>query len=146
MPFLIAVNGQRALAHAAEQADTLGLFGLGRTLADGHRHEARWQADRLDRTIAFIREHQGERELEFNALVQRVAITDNRQLAAEEFVAQVEGLSVEDALSTPYLALGTHTQIAEHLQRCRDRWGITYYTVRDLDGFAPVIELLSAAE
>ena len=146
LPFLVAVNGRNALAHAAKHADIIGLSGLGRTLSDGHRHEARWQPEKLDATVAHIREHAEQRDVELNALVQRVVITDDRRQAAEELAANVDGLTPEDALQTPFLALGTHQQIAEHLEGCRDRWGISYFTVRDLDGFAPVIHSLSAAE
>jgi probable F420-dependent oxidoreductase len=144
LPFLVAVNGRRALAHAAQHADIVGLFGLGRTLPDGQRHEVRWETDRLDKTIAYIRAQAGERvsQLEFNALVQRVVVTDNRRAAAEELSQTIDGLSVEDALNTPFVALGTHAQIAEHLNMCRERWGISYFTVRELSGLAPVIERL----
>jgi hypothetical protein len=78
--------------------------------------------------------------VELNALVQRVVITEDRHAAAQEIASNVEGLELKDALETPYLALGTHQQIADHLERCRERWGITYFTVRDLEGFAPVIK------
>ncbi len=78
--------------------------------------------------------------MELNALVQAVTVTDDRAGAAEELCQRIDGLSVEDALDTPFLALGTHEQIAEHLRMCRERWGISYFTVRDLTGFAPVIE------
>jgi probable F420-dependent oxidoreductase len=141
VPFLVAVNGREALAHAARHADTIGLTMLGRTLPDGHRHEARWQAERLDRTVAYIRQHAAERGdyLELNALVQRVVVTSDRQSAAHEVAEGVEGLSVEDALSTPFLAIGTHDEIAEHLLQCRQRWGISYFSVREVDSFAPVI-------
>ena len=42
-------------------------------------------------------------------------------------------MTVEDILATPYLCIGTHEEMAEHLLRCRDRWGITYYSVRSLE-------------
>jgi probable F420-dependent oxidoreductase len=148
VPILVAVNGRRALAHAARHADGIGLAMLGRTLEDGQRHEVRWQTDRLDRTVAFIRDQAGERsaELELNALVQAVVVTDDRLGAAQELTKQVVGLTVEDALATPFLALGTHDEIAEHLQACCRRWGISYYTVRELEAFAPVIERLKRAD
>jgi probable F420-dependent oxidoreductase len=144
VPILVAVNGRRALAHAARHADIIGLAMLGRTLEDGQRHEVRWQADRLDQTVAFIRDQAGERsaEMELNALVQVVAVTNDRLGAAQELTKQVVGLSVEDALATPFLALGTYEDIAKHLLACRRRWGISYYTVRELEAFAPVIERL----
>jgi hypothetical protein len=47
-----------------------------------------------------------------------------------------------DAAVTPFLAIGSAEEIAEHLISCRERWGISYFTVRDLEGFAPVIALL----
>jgi probable F420-dependent oxidoreductase len=148
VPFLIGVNGRFALAHAARHADIIGLTMLGRTLEDGQRHQVRWEADRLDRTIAYIREQAAEQwnQLELNALVQRVIITSDRHSAAQELVQQVSGLSPDDALTTPFLAIGTHEEIADHLLNCRERWGISYYSVRDLEAFAPVIGELRRRE
>jgi probable F420-dependent oxidoreductase len=144
VPMLVAVNGRRALAHAARQADIIGLAMLGRTLEDGQRHEVRWAPERLDRTVAFIRDQAGARfaDLELNALVQRVIVTEDRIGAARELCEQVTGLRPEDALATPFLALGTHDEIARHLLACRERWGISYFSVRELESFAPVIERL----
>ncbi|MBV9595670.1 MAG: TIGR03621 family F420-dependent LLM class oxidoreductase [Chloroflexi bacterium] len=144
VPIMVAVNGRRALAHAATHADIVGLFGLGRTLADGLRHEVRWEGDRLDRTAAYIWDQAGQRadRLELNALVQRTIVTSDRSAAVEEVVSQIEGLRIEDALATPFLAIGSPAEIAEHLNKCRERWGISYFTVRELTAFAPVIAIL----
>jgi len=148
VPFLVGVNGRDALAHAARHADTIGLTMLGRTLNDGQRHEVRWQSDRLDRTIDYIREQAGQRwrDLELNALVQRVVVTHDREGAARALVQRVEGLRVEDALDTPFLAIGTHDEITAHLLQCRERWGISYFSVRELEAFAPVIDRLRKAD
>jgi hypothetical protein len=81
-------------------------------------------------------------QVELNVLVQAVVVTHDRREAAERVVSRVPGLSVDDALSTPFLAIGTHDEIADHLVACRDRWGISYFSVRDIGGFAPVIERL----
>jgi hypothetical protein len=73
--------------------------------------------------------------------VQQVIVTpDRRQRAAQ--VARRTAMTVEDILATPYLCIGTHDEIAEHLIRCRERWGISYYSVRSVEEFGPVIELL----
>lgn len=148
VPLLIAANGPAALSHAARHADIIGLTMLGRTLEDGQRHEVRWQADRLDRTVDHIREQAGERwpRLELNALVQRVVVTNDRQGAIRALLQQVGSLSFDDAMSTPFLAIGTHDEIADHLARCRERWGITYVSVRDLEAFAPVVQRLKAMD
>jgi hypothetical protein len=65
---------------------------------------------------------------------------------AEELAAAVEGLTVDDALSAPFLALGTHDEIAAHLPTAQRRWGISYFTVRSIEDFAPVIERLRAVD
>jgi probable F420-dependent oxidoreductase len=148
IPLLVGVNGRQALAHAARHADTVGLTMLGRTLEDGQGHEVRWQPDRLDATVAHVRAHSGERwpRLELNALIQAVVVTDDRRLAAQQLAGRIPGLSVDDALATPFLALGTHDEIAAHLLVCRERWAISYFSVRDVDAFAPVIERLRRAD
>jgi probable F420-dependent oxidoreductase len=144
VPILVGINGRRALAHAARHADVIGLTMLGRTLEDGNRHEVRWQSQRLDETVAHIRREAGPRwdELELQVLVQAVVVTGDRRRAAEAIVARTPSLSMEDALVTPFLALGTHDEIAEHLRTCRERWDISYFSVRDYPAFAPVIELV----
>ncbi|MGH9133824.1 MAG: TIGR03621 family F420-dependent LLM class oxidoreductase [Ilumatobacteraceae bacterium] len=143
LPFLVGVNGREALAHAARHADTIGLMMLGRTLPDGNQHEVRWQPERLDTTIEYIVEQAAGRTLELNALVQRVIITDDREAAAAEFVAAVPSLTLADALATPFVLFGTHAEIASQIVKARERWGISYFTVRELDAFAPVIERLA---
>ena len=52
----------------------------------------------------------------------------------------------DDALTTPFLALGTHDEIAEHLLACRQRWGISNFTVRSIEDMAPVIDRLRAVD
>jgi hypothetical protein len=79
---------------------------------------------------------------ELHALVQAVVVTDDRAGVAATFVEQGYAPTVEDALATPFLAIGTHEEIAEHVERCRRRWGITYFSVRDRERFAPVVDLL----
>ena len=148
LPILVGVNGTRALAHAAQHADVIGLTMLGRTLEDGQRHEARWEPDRIDRTIAHIREAAAGRPSppELNALIQATVVTDDRAAAAAQIVRRIAGLTVADALTSPFLAIGTHDEIAEHLLACRERWGISYFSVRSIHEFAPVIERVRAHE
>lgn len=144
LPILVGVNGRTALSHAARHADAIGLTMLGRTLGDGQRHETRWEADRLDRTAAFISEETKDRStpLELHALVQAVIVTDDRQGAADDVTRREWTPTSDDALNTPFLAIGTHSEIADHLRSCRKRWGISYFSVRDIDNFAPVIQRL----
>jgi probable F420-dependent oxidoreductase len=148
LPLMVGVNGKAALAHAARFADTIGLMMLGRTLPDGQSHEVRWQADRLDATVAHIRACETGRptSVELNALVQMVEVTDDAAAVRHNLIGEVEGLTLPDAESTPFLALGTADEIADHLVRCRERWGISYFSVRSIEAFQPVIERLRAVD
>jgi probable F420-dependent oxidoreductase len=144
LPILVGVNGRAALAHAATHADTVGLTMLGRTLEDGQRHETRWEADRLDATVASIRAASvaAGRDPELQVLVQQVIVTDDRDAVAGEMVTRGVVPTTQDALATPFLAIGTHAQIAAHLHECRERWGVSYFSVRELERFAPVIAFI----
>jgi probable F420-dependent oxidoreductase len=54
IPLLVGGNGARVLRFAARRADIVGVTGLGRTLADGHRHEVDWSTAGLDRIAGII--------------------------------------------------------------------------------------------
>jgi probable F420-dependent oxidoreductase len=140
VPILVGVNGKTALTHAARHADIVAPTMLGRTLSDGQSHEARWEADRLDETVAWIRgaADSAGRRVSLHALVQAVVVTEDRNGVAED-IATRYGMAVSDVLATPFLCLGTHREISNHLLECRQRWGIEYYTVRVIDEFEPVI-------
>lgn len=144
LPILVGGNGAELLGHAGAHADIIGLQGLGRTRPDGHRHTVRWDPARLDIQIDQIRAGAGERfdDLELNALVQRVAITDDRAAALAAICDEVDGLTPDQAAAIPYLLVGTIDETVGHLRACNQRWGITYFVVRDLDAFAPIIGAL----
>src|SRR5919106_5827903 len=144
LPILVGGNGRELFAHAGAHADIIGLQGLGRTRSDGHRHTVKWDPDRLTIQIQQIRAGAGERftDLELNALVQVVEITDDRDRALAAICERVDGLYPDHAAQIPYLLVGTVEQIVDHIETCRDRWGITYYAVRELEGFAPIISAI----
>jgi alkanesulfonate monooxygenase SsuD/methylene tetrahydromethanopterin reductase-like flavin-dependent oxidoreductase (luciferase family) len=145
LPILVGGSGTALLTHAARHADIVGFTGLGRTLPDGHRHAARFQPDVLDAEVDLVRSAAGERPVELNVLVQAVQVTEDRSAAAAALAEQVEDLTVEDALATPFLALGTHDEIAQHTRSAAERWGISYFVVREAEAFAPVIDRLRRA-
>jgi probable F420-dependent oxidoreductase len=142
LPILVGGNGATLLGHAGAHADIVGLQGLGRTLADGHRHSVRWTIDHLDGQLDQIRAGAGARhdDVELNALVQVVDITDDRERSLAELARRIDGLDPAQAGELPYLLIGTVDEIAEQLLRARERWGISYYVVRDLPAFAPVVQ------
>jgi alkanesulfonate monooxygenase SsuD/methylene tetrahydromethanopterin reductase-like flavin-dependent oxidoreductase (luciferase family) len=141
LPILVGGNGERLLEHAGRHVDVVGLQGLGRTLADGHRHEVRWSVAHLERQLEQIRRGAGDRmnQVELNALVQHVEITSDRSGALDRVCAGVDGLDRAAAEVMPYLLVGSVAEIVEQLHELRRRWGISYFTVRDGDAFAPVV-------
>lgn len=144
LPILVGGNGAGLLGHAGAHADIIGLQGLGRTLEDGHRHNVKWTSAHLDAQLEQVRVGAGGRfdALEFNALVQVMEVTEEAEPVIAGLVDRVDGLSAEDATETPYALIGTVDEIAAKIERCRDRWGITYFTVRQVEAFAPVIAAL----
>lgn len=144
LPILVGGNGASLLRHAGAHADIVGFQGFGRTHDDGHRHDVDWRSARLDEQIEQVRDGAGDRfdDLEFNALVQVVQITDDREAALERICERVDGLTIDDARETPYLLVGTVDEIVEHMMACNERWGFNYFAVRELDDFAPVLSAL----
>ena len=79
-------------------------------------------------------------------LIQKVTVTTDRNAAAAEAVARGWAPTIDDALGTPFLAFGTTDEIADHLAKCRQRWGISYFSVREIEPLAPVIAILRSGE
>lgn len=145
LPILVGGNGEALLGHAGAHADIIGLQGLGKTLEDGHRHNVKWTSEHLDVQLGQVRVGAGDRfdDLEFNALVQVMEVTEDAPSVVAGLLDRVDGLSAADAADTPYALIGTVDEIVAKLERCRERWGITYFTVREVEAFAPVIAALS---
>lgn len=120
---------------------------LGRTKDDGQHHEVRWESWRLDRTIELIAQGGTGRPSSprLHALIQNVQLTSDREEAAAKAASRL-GMAVSDVLETPYLLMGTEEEMVDHLLQCRDRWGISYFRVRDIETFAPVMNRLRAIE
>jgi len=86
-------------------------------------------------------------QLELNALVQRVVVTNHRREAAEELANRWMQLSPDEILESPYVLIGTVDQLIEDLQVRQERWGISYYVVFEpyMDAFAPVVARLAGS-
>jgi alkanesulfonate monooxygenase SsuD/methylene tetrahydromethanopterin reductase-like flavin-dependent oxidoreductase (luciferase family) len=108
----------------------------------------------LARKIAWVRAAAGERfaAIELNLLVSAVIITDDRQRAAEERVAELnarEGTTTTNTaaglLANPYWLIGSVEQIAEQLRQLRLAHGISYIALRSdaVAAFAPVVARLA---
>jgi hypothetical protein len=73
----------------------------------------------------------------------------DRRSAAADLAEQYRGtVTAEEILESPFLFVGTIEEMAEQIVRNRDRYGFTYYTVREpyLGAFPPVIDQVRALE
>ncbi len=93
-----------------------------------------------------MREGAGARfdALELSTLIQGVAVTDDRAGAAAG-IAKSQSLSADTVLDTPYVLLGSASEIEERLLALRERFGVSYYVIfeRDLGAFAPIARRLA---
>jgi probable F420-dependent oxidoreductase len=131
----LAVGGghPQVLRTAARHGDVVGLSGLGRTLADGHHHEARWSAADLRRQLQLVRDEarQAGRAPVIEALVQVVEVTQDRDAAIQEISRRLPSASADDLASTPFVLIGTHEQMAAQLHAQADEFGISSYVIRE---------------
>jgi probable F420-dependent oxidoreductase len=145
-PLLIGGNNRRVLELAGREADIVGFTGFGQTAAGTIKLSAFTSAGTAER-IGWVREAAGDRfdQLELNALVQSVIITDDRRAAAEEATQRLPGLTPEEILDGPYLLIGTVDQIVGDLLARREQLGISYYVVFEpaMEALAPVVERLA---
>jgi probable F420-dependent oxidoreductase len=137
----------RVLRVAAARAQVVALSGLGRTHPDGHRHDARWSGAELHHQLGIIgNATAGRAEVpEVEALVQVVTVTDDRDQTLAELATQFSAVPVQDAGSTPYLLIGTITEMVDQLRRQAEDFGITRYVVREpaLDSATQILALLN---
>jgi probable F420-dependent oxidoreductase len=148
-PILIGGNGRRLLALAAREADIVGFSGL--TFRNGGAAPPElsgWRVSGVDQRVRLVHEAAGDAryaQLELNALVQQVVVTNDRRKEAEQLASRWTQLSPEEILSSPYVLIGTIDQMVEDLQARRERWGISYYVTHEpyMDALAPVVARLA---
>ena len=146
-PLIVGGTGDRVLALAARYADVIGIAGAYQVPGEPPGTFRLGTAAEADDRVRFVREQAGERagDVEWHVLVQMVLPTDDRRTAAEDLVSRFGGeMTVDDALETPFLLIGTPAQMAEQLHAARERYGFSYITVHEpyCEAFEPVVELM----
>lgn len=143
-PLLIAGNSDGVLGLAAEHADIVGFAGLRQAPGEAPGTFTLDSASAMDERVGYFRSRVGAREVEYNMLVQRVVVTDDRRAAAEawhEETSRRAARNVEELLSAPQLLFGTVDQIVAQLEDRLDRYGFSYVTVFEpmMETFGPVM-------
>ncbi|MFD2417933.1 LLM class F420-dependent oxidoreductase [Amycolatopsis pigmentata] len=140
-PLLLGGWGRRMLSLAARHADIIAFAGFSPGVDGGL---ADFEA--FEERVEFVRRELGDRaaRIEFNVLVQSVVVTDDRDAALVERLTYAPALSPARLGELPTLLVGTPAEIVARIRSNRERLGIGYVTVleRDMEAFAPVIELL----
>ncbi|GAA1660299.1 TIGR03621 family F420-dependent LLM class oxidoreductase [Fodinicola feengrottensis] len=141
-PLLIGGAGDRVLRLAAKHAEIIGFTGVAKagSLVAG-------DTATLVERAAFTRTAAGERadDVEFNLLIQRVAVTDNPKATLERARMMSPDRTDADLLDdTPILQIGTVKEIADRLREIRADTGISHFTVLEtsMKDFAAVMEEL----
>jgi len=149
-PILIGGGSPRMLSIATREADIVSV-----NVKTGYEGELDWKsatAKATDQKIEWIRQAAGERfdELELNILVVAVIITKDCQTAAEklakEWELDLEKISIAELLESPHLLFGSEDEMIEELQRRRERYGISYYSIygeQYLETLAPIVARLA---
>jgi probable F420-dependent oxidoreductase len=147
-PVMIAGAGDRLLTLAARRAGVVGFVGMD---FDGQGRPRFHDAERFADRVQLVTDALGARagQVEFNVLVQRVVVTDNRAEALDRLAGEMArrtGHLTGDRLGeVPLFLVGSPEHIADQLRARRERYGIGYVTVleNDFRDFAKVIPLLA---
>ncbi|MGC4864159.1 hypothetical protein ACLQ3B_01835 [Micromonospora sp. DT53] len=143
IPLTIGAANSTLLRWAGANADVVGLTGFGRTLADGHQHEARWRSDQIEAQLACVAAGAAGRTdpPALEALVQTVVVTDDAEAAAAE-QARRNGMTPAELLATPFVLIGTVDEISTAVAEHERRWGVTRFVVR-ADALNPLVPVLA---
>jgi len=146
-PIFIGGNAPRLLSVAAREADIVGFTGIMFRRGAREVDVADFRATVVDQRVQLVREAAGDRfeQLELNALVQRVIVTDDRRKEAAALTGPISQLTPDEILASPYVLIGTVDQIVADLEARRERWGISYVMTHEafMDVLAPVVARLA---
>lgn len=153
-PVLIGGVSKRAIRLAVERGD-IASFG-GRIQVPGEEPGTLrlMRADETDERVAYFRELAASRadEMELNAFMLMVEVTDDRVGAIERFAAETDRQllvpDIEAALESPYLLIGTEEEIAEQILKNRERYGFSYLSVQrpHMHVLGPIIKQVRSAK
>jgi alkanesulfonate monooxygenase SsuD/methylene tetrahydromethanopterin reductase-like flavin-dependent oxidoreductase (luciferase family) len=146
-PLIVGGTSDRVLTVAARHADIIGVAGAYQVAGKPPGTFRLATAAETDERMRFVREQAGERSdrIEWHLLVQAVVPTPDRRAAAADMINRFgTEMSVDEALESPYLLIGSTEQMAEQLLASRERYGFSYVTVHEpfREAFEPVVERL----
>jgi probable F420-dependent oxidoreductase len=143
-PILVGGGSLATLAFAAREADIVNMWATtkgGRLLPPGET----LSVEATNQRLAVIRGASADRQepVELSIYVQYAELTDSR-LARSRQIAAENGLTAADVLESPYLIVGSVSEVEALLRERRDESGISYIIVHEdyAPALVPVIERL----
>lgn len=148
LPVQVGGGGRRILSLAAREAN---IVGLGMRLGSGvigPEAGRSLTAEATDEKISWVREAAGSRwpGLVLNARVTMVAVCANANAGAAD-VGGPNGLADHEVMASPHAFVGDLARIEDHVRACRERWGLSYFTVGQtaLEALAPLVGRLAGS-
>ncbi len=153
-PVLIGGTSKEAIRLAARRADIASFGGRFQLPGEEPGTMRIITADEAAERSAYLRSIAGDRadDIELNAFVLEVQVTDDRRGAMERLAAEADRhLMIPDidaALESPFMLFGTEEEIADQLLANRERYGFSYITIQRpyLHSFGPIIERVRKAQ
>jgi probable F420-dependent oxidoreductase len=145
-PVMVAGGSRKVLGVAAREADIVGFNTSLAAGAIGPEAARSALAHRFQERVAWVKEAAGERfdelELQCNTAFCLVGVD---RWATAEAVAPGFGITPEEALDVPIALVGSVEEICATLERRREEFGFSYWTVPGdaLEAFAPVVARLA---
>lgn len=145
-PFLMGGGGRRMLSIAARQADIVGFNANLRSGEMGPEMARSALAERFRERVAWVREAAGERfdQLELQCYTAFCLVGVDARATAEA-MAPAFGITPDQALEVPIALVGGVDELCETLERRRDEYGFSYWSIpgEACDAFAPVVARLA---
>lgn len=144
-PWLIGSGGERMVGLAAERANIASLGGRLQVAGQPPATLRLVTAEEADQRVRYFRSVAGDRddEIERNAFILGVEVTDNRRQAAENAMEDFGPyLTMEQMLECPFLLMGTEEEIARQIIESRERYGFSYFSVQrpHMEVLGPIIK------
>jgi hypothetical protein len=136
-------GGRRMLTLAAQQAD---IVGINLNLRSGLLKDisANFAPEACDQKVAWVNQVNPNREL--HMLVGSLSVTNHKEAELQRFAQELE-TDPEILRDSPHVLVGSVSEVVTILLARRERWGLSYVTVREdvFEAFAPVMERLGMA-
>jgi probable F420-dependent oxidoreductase len=141
IPLALGGGGPRMLELAARVADIVSVTTDNRRRTAAGQLGRQYAADVVREQLALVARAAGGRRIEINARVLEVEVTDDRPAALRAIGARIDadGPTLD---GSPFVLVGTTTQIIDQIQAQAETWGLRYLTFgqRHLRAVEPIVD------